>query len=168
MFSKSICSIKEHWWSLALSWPDEIQRKFLTAHKLLNVKIDTRDEYMFFFIYTFYRYKTMIYCFNWFRDSTSRLLSLYIFIYDVILLFPHWALFSSRSLPFNPLQVCVRPHTSTWWIRRTFQIFELDNIWCIDIHWIVSSLCYDFDYPYLFWWSVYLIISMSCKVYVFF
>ena len=29
------------------------------------------------------------------------------------------------------------------------------------------SLCYDFDYPYLFCWFVYLIISMSCKVYVF-
>ena len=24
MFSKSICSIKEHWWSLALSWSDEV------------------------------------------------------------------------------------------------------------------------------------------------
>ena len=23
-FSKSICSIKEHWWSLTSSWPDEI------------------------------------------------------------------------------------------------------------------------------------------------
>ena len=26
-------------WSLALSWPDEVQRKFSTAHELLNVKL---------------------------------------------------------------------------------------------------------------------------------
>ena len=31
LLSKSICSIKEHWWSLALSWSDEVQRKFLTT-----------------------------------------------------------------------------------------------------------------------------------------
>ena len=91
---------------------------------------------------------------------------LYLFKF-VIPLFPYWALFSSRSFPFNPLQVCAHPHTSTWWIRRTFQIFELGSIWCPNIHWIVSSLCYDFDYLYLFWWSVYLFISMSCKVYTF-
>ena len=91
---------------------------------------------------------------------------LYLFKF-VIPLFPHWALSSSHSLLFNPLQVCARPHTNTWWIRRTFQIFKLGSIWYPNIHWIVSSLCYDFDYPYLFWWSVYLFISMLCKVYVF-
>ena len=56
-FSKSICSIKEHWWSLALSWSDEVQKIFSTAHERLSVKIDNINEYMFFFIYTFYRYK---------------------------------------------------------------------------------------------------------------
>ena len=91
---------------------------------------------------------------------------LYLFKF-VIPLFPHWALFSSNSLPFNPLQVCTYSHTSTWWIRRTFQIFKLGSIWYPNIHWIMSSLCYDFDYPYLFWWSVYLFISMLCKIYVF-
>ena len=25
-------SIKEHWWALTLSWPDEVQSMFLTAH----------------------------------------------------------------------------------------------------------------------------------------
>ena len=33
LISKSICSIKEHWWSLASSWPDEVQRMFSTAHE---------------------------------------------------------------------------------------------------------------------------------------
>ena len=32
LFSKSICSIKEHWWSLTLSWPDEVQRMFSIVH----------------------------------------------------------------------------------------------------------------------------------------
>ena len=31
--SKSICSIKEHWWFLTLSWSDEVQRMFSTAHE---------------------------------------------------------------------------------------------------------------------------------------
>ena len=48
MFLKSICNIKQHWWSLVLSWPDEVQRKISTAHELLKVKIDTTDKYMFF------------------------------------------------------------------------------------------------------------------------
>ena len=30
---KSICSIKEHWWSLTLSWLDKFQRMFSTAHE---------------------------------------------------------------------------------------------------------------------------------------
>ena len=33
LFSKSIYGIKEHWWSLTLSWPDEIQRMFSTAYE---------------------------------------------------------------------------------------------------------------------------------------
>ena len=33
LFSKSICSIKEHWWSLTLSWPDEVQRMFSISHE---------------------------------------------------------------------------------------------------------------------------------------
>ena len=36
-FSKSICSIKEHWWFLTLSWPDEDQRMFSIIHEFLNV-----------------------------------------------------------------------------------------------------------------------------------
>ena len=34
---KSICCIKEHWWSLILSWPDEVQRMFSTAHCLFMI-----------------------------------------------------------------------------------------------------------------------------------
>ena len=33
LISKSICSIKEHWWSLTSSWPDEVQKLFSTAHE---------------------------------------------------------------------------------------------------------------------------------------
>ena len=37
-FQIYIYSIKEHWWSLTLSWPDEVQRMFSTAHGFLNLK----------------------------------------------------------------------------------------------------------------------------------
>ena len=30
---KSICIIKEHWWTLTSSWLDEVQRMFLTTHE---------------------------------------------------------------------------------------------------------------------------------------
>ena len=60
MFSKSICSIKQHLWYLALFWPNEIQKKLSTAYEFLNVKIDTTAEYMFSFIYAFYRYKLCV------------------------------------------------------------------------------------------------------------
>ena len=37
-FQIYIYSIKQkHWWSLTLSWPDEVQRTFLTAHCLLKI-----------------------------------------------------------------------------------------------------------------------------------
>ena len=49
LFSKSICSIKEHWWSLTLSWPDEVQRIFSTAHKLLNIKLIPQTIFMKFY-----------------------------------------------------------------------------------------------------------------------
>ena len=39
LFSKSIYSIKKHWWPLTSSWPDEVQRMFSTAHELSNVKL---------------------------------------------------------------------------------------------------------------------------------
>ena len=42
LFSKPICSMKEHWWSLTLSWLDEDQRMILTAHELLNMKLKSQ------------------------------------------------------------------------------------------------------------------------------
>ena len=45
----SICSIKEHWWSLTLSWSDEVQRMFSTIRELLNVKIYTTDGFHEFY-----------------------------------------------------------------------------------------------------------------------
>ena len=46
MFSKSICSTKEHWWSLTSSWPDEIQKVFSTTHGFfLKLSIDTTNDF---------------------------------------------------------------------------------------------------------------------------
>ena len=37
MIFKLISCIKEHWWSLSLSWSDEVQRMFSTAHCLFMI-----------------------------------------------------------------------------------------------------------------------------------
>ena len=42
---KSIRTIREHWWSLILSWPDKIQRMFSTAHEISNEKLNHRRFY---------------------------------------------------------------------------------------------------------------------------
>ena len=49
LFSKSICSIKEHWWFLILSWPDEDQRIFSTTHEILNVKLKPQTVLWWFY-----------------------------------------------------------------------------------------------------------------------
>ena len=43
---KTICTMflniydtKEHWWSLTLSWPDMVQRMFLTVHEFSNENV---------------------------------------------------------------------------------------------------------------------------------
>ena len=45
IFFKSICSIKEHWWSLTLSWLNEVQRMISTAHEPFKYDIDTTDYF---------------------------------------------------------------------------------------------------------------------------
>ena len=140
---------------------------FSTAHELLNMKLKPNMILWWYYTkvmtFTLWHFVEIISCSIKKLIIVSVMPLLYLFKF-VIPLFPHRVLLSSRSLPFNPLQVCARPHTNTRWIRRTFQIFELGSIWCPNIHWIVSLLCYDFDYPYLFWWFVYLFISMLCKI----
>ena len=42
---KAICSIKEHWWSLTLSWPNKVQRMFSTAHEFSNKNLNHRRFY---------------------------------------------------------------------------------------------------------------------------
>ena len=43
---KSICSIKEYWWSLTLSWPYKAQRMFSTAHELFKSKTKITDYFI--------------------------------------------------------------------------------------------------------------------------
>ena len=45
LFSKSICSIKKHWWSLTLSWLDKVQRIFSTTHEISNEKLNHKRFY---------------------------------------------------------------------------------------------------------------------------
>ena len=42
---KCTYSIKEHWWTLTLSWPDKVQRMFSTAHEFSNEKLNHRRFY---------------------------------------------------------------------------------------------------------------------------
>ena len=49
VFLKFIYCIKEHWWSLTSSWPDEVQRMFLTAHKFSKENLNHRLFYEHFF-----------------------------------------------------------------------------------------------------------------------
>ena len=37
---KSIRIIKEYWWTLTSSWPEEVQRMFSTAHKFFKIGIE--------------------------------------------------------------------------------------------------------------------------------
>ena len=43
-------SIKEHWWSLTLFWPDKVQRIFSTAHEFLKENLKTTDNFMSIYI----------------------------------------------------------------------------------------------------------------------
>ena len=47
---KSICSIKEQWWSLILSWPNKNQRMLLTAHEISNERLKATDDFMSIYI----------------------------------------------------------------------------------------------------------------------
>ena len=49
MFSKSICSIKQHWWSLTLSCPDEDQKMVFDRPWAFKCKIDTTNDFNEFF-----------------------------------------------------------------------------------------------------------------------
>ena len=49
LFSKSICSIKKHWWSLTLSWLDEFQRMISTVHEFSNVKLKSQIALWLFY-----------------------------------------------------------------------------------------------------------------------
>ena len=63
MFSKYICSTKEHWWALTSSWLDEVQRMLSTAHELLNVKIYTTDDFHEFYMIDM----ILCYVFNYYK-----------------------------------------------------------------------------------------------------
>ena len=45
-----IYCIKEHWWSLTSSWPDEVQRIFSTAHEFSKEKSKPQTVFWTFYI----------------------------------------------------------------------------------------------------------------------
>ena len=52
-FSKSICSIKEHWWSLTCLGPIRFRECFRLPMSFQN-RIWTTDDFMFYIVYEFY------------------------------------------------------------------------------------------------------------------
>ena len=44
-FKIYIYCMKEHWWSLTSSWPDEVQRMFSTAHEFSKKNLNHRQFY---------------------------------------------------------------------------------------------------------------------------
>ena len=86
LFSKSINSIKEHWLSLTLSWPDEDQRMFSTAYEFLNVKLKSQTALWGF--YTKVIILIMIHgATMWYLIKTPRRLDYTSFIFNLSLLF---------------------------------------------------------------------------------
>ena len=55
VFKIYIYIIKEHWWSLISSWPDEIKRIFSTAHEFLKGKSKPQTVFMII-LYTLYNH----------------------------------------------------------------------------------------------------------------
>ena len=47
-FKIYIYCIKEHWWSLTSSWPDEVQKMFSTAHEFSKENLNHRQFYELF------------------------------------------------------------------------------------------------------------------------
>ena len=90
LFLKSICSIKEHWWSLTLSWLDEDQRMFSTAHELLNVKLKPQTVLWWFYTkvmtFTLWHFVEIISCLIK-NSSSSQLCSFCIYLSLLFLYF---------------------------------------------------------------------------------
>ena len=45
MIFKLIHFIKEHWWSLSLSWPDEVQRMIFDRPFVLRIKYKNHKQF---------------------------------------------------------------------------------------------------------------------------
>ena len=65
-FSKSICSIKEHLWSLTLSWPDKVQRMFSTAHEFSKIEIEPQTILWLIFYMSFVSKQSLLHYIYWF------------------------------------------------------------------------------------------------------
>ena len=112
MFSKSICSTKEHWWSLTSSWPDEVQRMFYNRPWAFKYIIDTTDDFHEMFLYVIDMTLTWL-CFiyyTWRSIQIPRLLDyeLPLFIYIYHLLNSLTKLLSAHARMFHTLQVNLR------------------------------------------------------------
>ena len=105
LFSKFICNIKEYWWSLTLSWPNEDQRIFSIAHEFLNLKLKPRTVLWYF--YTKVKLFTL-----WHLVKTMRCLIITLRYLDYVTVYLFKLVFSLvSSLSFDVLTlVCFVPY----------------------------------------------------------
>ena len=85
VFKTYIYSIKEYWWSLTSSWPDEVQRVFFTAHGFFSVILIPQTIFHEIFSYAIEMillyYVFLIHVMFNSSSSSTRLRTTYIYLY---------------------------------------------------------------------------------------
>ena len=132
---KSIRIIKEYWWTLTSSWPDEVQKIFSTAYEH-SFKRETKPQTTTCFNYANVMTLTLLYIiYQMIKFETPRQLSYFI---SIFIFFTRLQLAHTRFLlnPYRFVSVFVSVRGG---LRAHFKILKLRQyIYSLDIHWIVS------------------------------
>ena len=129
---KIYISIKQHWWSLTSSWPNEVQRIFSTIHEFSKIEIEPQ---MILWLILYMSLRVNNYYYIIFTDSLNKRSSftqsyLSLFICILIFLWSSLSFYMLTLVFFNSaFQVTVGNRFSSWWIKRTTSIFELGSIY---------------------------------------
>ena len=131
MFSTRICIIKEHWWSLASPWPNDVWKKFLGQPEMVLSTfihrrfLDTQCSMMFItpILYLSYMFYTLF--------STFRYSKLVSFTFYLVHLLSTWF---THSLISPLFRLSIDP-TLLW--RGGVSIDLLSRLFSNSIHWIV-------------------------------
>ena len=134
--------IKEHWRSLTSSWPDDVHRRFLTAHEFLKKRYIHKQISFKIISYIWSYYNNFIYMsFNVFTLVGPQFPNCSSGWFLIILSFTEhivWLTFSFSPISGQVLILC----SMTWWTHPLALSFLGDSL-CSYIHWtIVLYLLY--------------------------